>query len=181
MDQLGQNSFEIWDFLVKNGPAHFWTKKKKVFFDPDQKKNLIFWSGSRLFFDPVSKKVLSPDHFWAKIMDHFWSWLKKKNDPRFKKPMTPREKNDPKIKKWSRIILDHFSNFQLRIIFGPFFFESRIKKKWSNFWSGSKIMNLIFDPDHEIFGPGSWDHMILAQIAKDQMIHDLPTVHDVSL
>ena len=164
MDQLGQNSFDFWDFLVKNDPSHFWTKKKS-----------FFWSGSRLFFDPVSKKVLIRIIFGPR------SWIifdpdSKKNDPRFKKPITPREKNDPKIKKWSRIILDNFSNFQLRIIFGPFFFESRIKKKWSNFWSGSKIMNLIFDPDHEIFGPGSWDHMILAQIAKDQMIHDLPTV-----
>ena len=154
----------------------FGPKKKKVFFDPDQKKKLDFLIRITTFFWSSLKKSVGPDHFWAKIMDNFWSWLKKKNDPRFKKPITPREKNDPKIKKWSRIILDNFSNFQLRIIFGPFFFESRIKKKWSNFWSGSKIMNLIFDPDHEIFGPGSWDHMILAQIAKDQMIHDLPTV-----
>ena len=157
----------------------------RLIFGPKKKKS-FFWSGSKKktwFFDPDHDFFLmqSQKKCWVRIIFGPRSWIifdpdSKKNDPRFKKPITPREKNDPKIKKWSRIILDNFSNFQLRIIFGPFFFESRIKKKWSNFWSGSKIMNLIFDPDHEIFGPGSWDHMILAQIAKDQMIHDLPTV-----
>ena len=150
--------------------------KKKSFFWSGSKKKLDFLIRITTFFWSSLKKSVESGSFLGQDHGSFLILTQKKNDPRFKKPMTPREKNDPKIKKWSRIILDHFSNFQLRIIFGPFFFESRIKKKWSNFWSGSKIMNLIFDPDHEIFGPGSWDHMILAQIAKDQMIHDLPTV-----
>ena len=37
-------------------------------------------------------------------------------------------------------------------------------------------MKLIFDPDHENKWSRSWDHDPRDQIAKDQMIHDLPTV-----